>query len=240
MGCSPFPAARRSRLPLAGVVASAHVTALYPPCGPYPRCEVSAVAAGSVREAGPKRRAHPLLLQSRPPAQWGLRRQSYLLRRRYLPPRAAANRGLPLQPLAWRSWRSPLMRSTYQLFCAALGADGGASGGWSTSNGPSGAALSVAPASCGSANFACRGVGCCCVGAAMVLRPCALIEAVASRLWKAERTRRPAHERTQCVTPSVSLSAADEIAHREAARRAKARLRRRWLSALGQRMKYPL
>ena len=32
------------------------------PCGRYPRCEVSAVAAGSVREAGPKRRAHPLLL----------------------------------------------------------------------------------------------------------------------------------------------------------------------------------
>ena len=69
---------------------------------------------------------------------------------------------------------------------AALGADGGASGGWSTSNGPSGAALSVAPASCRSANFACRGVDCCCVGSAMVVRSGALIEAVASRLWKVE------------------------------------------------------
>src|SRR5262245_12380435 len=33
MGCwSPFPAARQSRLPPAGVVASGHVTALDPPC----------------------------------------------------------------------------------------------------------------------------------------------------------------------------------------------------------------
>jgi hypothetical protein len=89
-------------------VASGHVTALDPPCGPYPRREVSAAAAGSVREAGPNRRAHSLLLQSRAPA-WGLRRQPYLLRRRHLPSRPAAHRRLPLQPLARRSWRS-----TYQ------------------------------------------------------------------------------------------------------------------------------
>ena len=62
--------------------------------------------------------------------------------------------------------------------CATLGADGDASGGWSTTNGSSGAALSGAPASCGS--LACRGVDCCCVGSAMVARPGVLIEAVAS------------------------------------------------------------
>ena len=50
-----------------------------------PRHEVWTVAAGSFREAGPKRRAHPQPLQSRPPALSGLRRQSYLLRRRHLP-----------------------------------------------------------------------------------------------------------------------------------------------------------
>src|SRR6516162_8071814 len=106
MGCwSPCPAARQSFLPRAGVVASGHVTALDPPCGPYPRREVSAAAAGSIREAGPNRKVHPLLLQSRALAAWGLRRQPYL-RRRHLPSRAAAYRGLPLQPLAWRSWRS--------------------------------------------------------------------------------------------------------------------------------------
>src|SRR5262245_1701750 len=110
MGCwSPFPAARQSRLLRAGGVASGHVTALDPPCGPYPRREVSAAAAGSVREAGPNRRAHPLLLQPRALAAWGLRRQPYLPRRRHLPSRAAAYRELPQQPLAWRSWRS-----TYQ------------------------------------------------------------------------------------------------------------------------------
>ena len=107
MGCwSPCPAARQRRLPRAGVVASGHATALDPPCGPYPRREVSAAAAGSVREAGPNRRAHPLLLRSRAPAAWGLRRQPYLRRRRHLPSRAAAYRGFPQQPLAWRSWRS--------------------------------------------------------------------------------------------------------------------------------------
>jgi hypothetical protein len=106
MGCwSACPAARQSRLLRAGVVALGHVTALDPPCGPYPRREVSAAAAGSVREAGPNRRAHPLLLQSRAPAAWGLRRQPYLLRRRHLPSRAAAYRELPQPPLAWRSWR---------------------------------------------------------------------------------------------------------------------------------------
>ena len=72
-----------------GVAAWGHVTALDPPCGPYPRREVSAAAAGSVREAGPKRRAHPLLLRSRAIAR-GLRRQPYLLRRHPLPSRAAA------------------------------------------------------------------------------------------------------------------------------------------------------
>src|SRR6516165_7069760 len=102
----PGPAARQSRLLRAGGVASGHVTALDPPCGPYPRREVSAAAAGSVREAGPNRRAHPLLLQPRALAAWGLRRQPYLLRRRHLPSRAAAYRELPQQPLAWRSWRS--------------------------------------------------------------------------------------------------------------------------------------
>ena len=49
---SPFPAARLGRLPRAGVVASAHLTGLYPLCGPYPRREVSAVVAGSVRKVG--------------------------------------------------------------------------------------------------------------------------------------------------------------------------------------------
>src|SRR5262249_41005294 len=100
MGCwSPCPAARQSRLLRAGVVASGHVTALDPPRGPYPRREVSAAAAGSVREAGPNRKAHGLLLRSPAPA-WGLRRQTYLLRRRHLPSRAAAYRELPQQPLA--------------------------------------------------------------------------------------------------------------------------------------------
>ena len=186
MGCwSSFPAARQSRLPPAGVAASAHVTALYPPCGPYPRCEVSAVAVGSVREAGPKRRAHPLPLQSRPPALSGLRRQFYLLRRRHLPPRAAANRGLPLRPLAWRSWRSPLMRSTHQLSAPRSVRRVARPANGQRATVPSGSALSVAPASRGSVNFACRG-GCCCEDSAIVVRPGALIEAVASRLWKVE------------------------------------------------------
>jgi hypothetical protein len=59
-----------------------------------------------------------------------------------------------------------------------LGADGDASGGWSTTNGSSSAALSGAPASCRSVNFACFGVDCCWVGSAMVV---VLIEAVASK-----------------------------------------------------------
>ena len=109
---SSFPA-RPEPAAEAGVLAAAHLIASYTPRGPYPRREVLAAAAGSVRKAGLRRRAHPLLLQSRPPTPWGLRRHSYLLRRRHLPSRAAAYRRLPLQP--WRSWRSPLMRSTYQL-----------------------------------------------------------------------------------------------------------------------------
>ena len=57
-----FIAVRRSRLPRAAVAASENLTALdLPLCGQFPRREVSAVAAGSVQEAGPKRRAHPLL-----------------------------------------------------------------------------------------------------------------------------------------------------------------------------------
>jgi hypothetical protein len=58
-------AARRSRLPRGGPAASAQVTAFYPPCGP-----VSVEAAGSVRKAGPKRRALPMLLRSWPRAAW--------------------------------------------------------------------------------------------------------------------------------------------------------------------------
>src|SRR5262249_30347281 len=66
--------------------------------------------------------------------------------------------------------------------CGTLGVDGDASGGWSTTNGSSSAALSGAPASCRSANFACRGVDCCWAGSAMVVRPGVLIEAVASKV----------------------------------------------------------
>jgi hypothetical protein len=106
------------RLPRVEVAAWEHATALYRPCGSYPRCEVLAVAAGSVREAGRKRRAHALLHRSRPPGPWRFWGQSYLLRRHQLPPRVAAHRGLPLQPLARRSWRSPLMRSSFQLFAS--------------------------------------------------------------------------------------------------------------------------
>jgi hypothetical protein len=52
--------------------------------------------------------------------------------------------------------------------CDTLGADGDGSGGWT--NGSSSAALSGAPPSCRSANFACRGVDCCWVDSAMVVR----------------------------------------------------------------------
>jgi hypothetical protein len=79
-GCqSSFRAARRSHLPQGGV-ASAPLTALYPLCGAYPRREVLVEAVGSVRKAGPKRRAHSFLLQSLPRAAW---RESYLQCRRH-------------------------------------------------------------------------------------------------------------------------------------------------------------
>ena len=57
---SSSPAARQSRPPVAGVVASADVTKSYPLCERCHRHEVAAVAAGPVRKAGPKRRAHRL------------------------------------------------------------------------------------------------------------------------------------------------------------------------------------
>lgn len=104
MGCwSPRPAARRSCLPRVGVAASAHVTGLYRPCGPYRRREVLAVAAGSVQEEGRKRREHALLFQSHSPGPWGPRGQSYLPGRRHLPSRVATYHRLRPQPLAGRS-----------------------------------------------------------------------------------------------------------------------------------------
>jgi hypothetical protein len=67
--------------------------------------------------------------------------------------------------------------------CEAFDADGG-SGGCSANDDPSGAALSVCFASCGSVG--CSGIDCCCVGSAMVARFGAFVEAVASGLGKVE------------------------------------------------------
>jgi hypothetical protein len=83
--------------------------------------------------------------------------------------------------------------------CAALGADGGASGACSTSDDLSDGALSVAFASCGSANLACRGVDGCCVGSAVVARSGELIEAVSSGLRMVETFGNPTWYRIKAV-----------------------------------------
>ena len=174
MGCwSPCPAARQRRLPRAGVVGSGHATALDPPCGPHPR-----------------RRPRP-----RQPDRSGKRgRTGERIRFSFVAGAGCMGATASALPAAAPSfavkggcipgsprnhWRAEVALDVSAI-CATLGADGDASGGWPTTNGFSGAALSGAFASCRS--LACRGVDCCWVGSAMVVRPGVLIEAVASKV----------------------------------------------------------
>ena len=126
---SPFPAARQSRLPWAGVVASAHVIALYPPYGPY-----------RVMRSGPWR-----------PDRFGKRgRSGERIRSRFSRARRLyQGYGVSLTCCGavicreggsklWALGVAELEIASNALdvshICAELGAEGGASSGWTTSS----------------------------------------------------------------------------------------------------------